>query len=650
MATLELTAAPGGENRLLSLRVTPEQEIAIYAFFQINGWTIITEEVPKQCEICQKAINGETPEPVHCQKCQKVIEAESKQNEAESQEQTAVIQQITQQSNQPQQGSVIALQDQMGRKVVVVGNTMTMSNQKIQALPQQTNSNETIIIERILEANQQQKADVERALEVTLQKGDVEAVPPKIYNLNNSSENRPYKCEDCGKHFRKKTHVLAHMKFHNGEALPKCDVCGKEFLYKHNLISHASIHSGERPYQCNACPKNFRRKDDLQIHMRTHTGERPYKCDICGKCFTTQNQLPKHKRTHTGEKPYQCTVCSKSFRTKPHLEKHHRTHSGERPYSCQECGRAFTQNAHLIAHLRTHTGEKPFECDECDKAFKESKTLKRHKLIHKNGMPFSCPICCKGFLRQQNLEVHMCVHSEDEPKYKRKLRLKREMLERLRAEDDTESGLHVDVSDDFTALNHDHMEMVKSRKADGMEELSMDSQNIIEEEVSGLDHDHLDIVPKEEAGTQKMSEENGQMVIDTTEEANQNSIASSLLTLVEMITSAEQGGAQAANVQQVQVSGDIGTQPSSTSSIITTAAVQGVDQKNILIPSSSQATGVIQNVISQGHSTEIGQADGLAQNIIITEVDSNDQQIIQTMTGQFSDGETYVVQYVQEDS
>jgi hypothetical protein len=43
MATLELTAAPGGENRLLSLRVTPEQEIAIYAFFQINGWTIITE-------------------------------------------------------------------------------------------------------------------------------------------------------------------------------------------------------------------------------------------------------------------------------------------------------------------------------------------------------------------------------------------------------------------------------------------------------------------------------------------------------------------------------------------------------------------------------------------------------------------------------
>lgn len=99
---------------------------------------------------------------------------------------------------------------------------------------QQANGNETIIIERILEANQQQKADVERALEVTLQKGNIEAVPPKIYNLNNSSENRPYKCDDCGKHFRKKTHVLAHMKFHNGETLPKCDVCG--MCLRHHLI------------------------------------------------------------------------------------------------------------------------------------------------------------------------------------------------------------------------------------------------------------------------------------------------------------------------------------------------------------------------------------------------------------------------------
>lgn len=95
----------------------------------------------------------------------------------------------------------------------------------------------------------------------------------------------------------------------------------------------------------------------------------------------------------------------------------------------------------------------------------------------------------------------MCVHSEDEPKYKRKLRLKRELIERLRAEEDAEGGLQMDVGNDFSALNHDHMEMVKSRKADGMEDLSMESQNIIEEEVSGLDHDHLALDGKDETET-----------------------------------------------------------------------------------------------------------------------------------------------------
>ena len=71
-----------------------------------------------------------------------------------------------------------------------------------------------------------------------------------------------------------------------------------------------------------------------------------------------------------------------------------------------------------------------------------------------------------GFLRQQNLEVHMCVHSEDEPKYKRKWRLRREMMERLRAEKEAEGALQMGVSGDFSALNHDHMEMVKSRKSE----------------------------------------------------------------------------------------------------------------------------------------------------------------------------------------
>ena len=75
------------------------------------------------------------------------------------------------------------------------------------------------------------------------------------------------------------------------------------------------------------------------------------------------------------------------------------------------------------------------------------------------------------------------------------------------------------------------------------------------------------------------------------------------------------------------MSGDIITTPSSANSVVTTATVQDGEQKNVIAPVNSTASGVIQNVIGQGHSAEISQEDGLAQNIIITEVHGGDQQV-----------------------
>ena len=39
-------------------------------------------------------------------------------------------------------------------------------------------------------------------------------------------------------------------------------------------------------------------------------------------------------------------------------------------------------------------------------------------------------------------------------------------MERLRTEKEAEGALQMGVSGDFSALNHDHMEMVKSRKSE----------------------------------------------------------------------------------------------------------------------------------------------------------------------------------------
>ncbi|OWF54199.1 hypothetical protein KP79_PYT18943 [Mizuhopecten yessoensis] len=122
MTTVEVTTtATSNEPRLLSLRVTPEQEIAIYAFFQINGWTIITEEVPRNCETCQRSINGDGTDPPRCQMCQRVLDNNEEEVEAADPQSTFV------------QPTIIQYQQQGGRKVVVVGNAMTMAPQTTKA-------------------------------------------------------------------------------------------------------------------------------------------------------------------------------------------------------------------------------------------------------------------------------------------------------------------------------------------------------------------------------------------------------------------------------------------------------------------------------------------------------------------------------------
>ena len=79
-------------------------------------------------------------------------------------------------------------------------------------------------------------------------------------------------------------------------------------------------------------------------------------------------------------------------------------------------------------------------------------------------------------------------------------------------------------------------------------------------------------------------------MMEATEDNNPNSIASSLLTLVELITSAEQSGAQAASTQQVR---------SVTQHVLVTASTQQVQVSHTAHASHSQHT----TSTDQSHST-----------------------------------------------
>jgi len=78
--------------------------------------------------------------------------------------------------------------------------------------------------------------------------------------------------------------------------------CGKIYKKTSHLRAHLRWHIGDQPYLCSwpGCARRFTRSDELHRHFRIHTGERKHKCGLCGKCFSRSDHLKKHTLSHHG--------------------------------------------------------------------------------------------------------------------------------------------------------------------------------------------------------------------------------------------------------------------------------------------------------------------------------------------------------------
>uniref|UniRef100_A0A8C2FGT1 C2H2-type domain-containing protein n=1 Tax=Cyprinus carpio TaxID=7962 RepID=A0A8C2FGT1_CYPCA len=208
---------------------------------------------------------------------------------------------------------------------------------------------------------------------------------------------------------------------------------------------------------CQVCGKTFRLRAQLNAHLRSHSDEKPFKCDNCEKAFKYTWNLNKHKREQCSQKivphekssvpdsnfppKFKCPICFRIFkysynRTR-HLLKHkhgnavdlkNSSSAVERPssqksddkdarlpFSCRFCGRAFASPDSLKKHLQLHKGNKPFRCLDCGKNFARHGHLMAHKNVHRrNSHPkkgiLKCPDCPMQFKFPVFLLRHVAVH------------------------------------------------------------------------------------------------------------------------------------------------------------------------------------------------------------------------------------------------
>jgi hypothetical protein len=147
------------------------------------------------------------------------------------------------------------------------------------------------------------------------------------YAVHGIQHEKRYNCDECEFQgltpWQVKRHKLANHITGRGEV---CEICGKSFRMRHEVTAHIrNVHKG-RMFTCRFCPVTFTRRTYRETHEMLHSGVKEFICRFCQKAFAQKYNLQVHERIHTGVKPYQCHICSDSFAQRNSLDVHMMKH------------------------------------------------------------------------------------------------------------------------------------------------------------------------------------------------------------------------------------------------------------------------------------------------------------------------------------
>ncbi|XP_041829473.1 zinc finger protein 646 isoform X1 [Melanotaenia boesemani] len=254
--------------------------------------------------------------------------------------------------------------------------------------------------------------------------------------LEDTSDQRPFACDQCGRTYRHAGSLVNHRNSHKtGEYY--CSICNNTYSNQLAMKNHLRTHFAYKKHSCQNCGKGFRGKKQLLAHVcadlrkngagvKRGLKSRAFKCKECKQAFVSVDQLAEHtcegpsdrdSQSNTSpnkeERPFRCNICNRSYRHAGSLLNHKNTHKTGH-FSCTFCSKPFTNPMALRNHTRIHTQKKKYVCFTCGKAFRLASILHNHQRVHNRVMShFSCPSCGKSFQGRSGLKRHRCRRGQE---------------------------------------------------------------------------------------------------------------------------------------------------------------------------------------------------------------------------------------------
>lgn len=225
----------------------------------------------------------------------------------------------------------------------------------------------------------------------------------KEFGAEYVEEEKPLKCEECGKEFVTKSKLTWHNSmFHTIKKQTSsqttdisCEKQNSKILAR--LQSTSSKQNLNKTYKCSFCPRTFRTNVHLKAHKRLHTDEKSFVCD-CGKTFSRKENLQHHR-----------TICVRKLQSPSH------------GFSCAYCSSRFMLFSELQEHfLNAHDlgkNDKPLKTAPLQQHLSDIQNFKENPLdvnepsqpsepSEPKESPFTCKICKKGYWNKTLLRNH----------------------------------------------------------------------------------------------------------------------------------------------------------------------------------------------------------------------------------------------------